>query len=379
VLSWHVADDDGDAVVPSFFLDDVLELLDPVPEIRGRALGETAWDDGPAPSARAARLAAAAARGDVAPRPRPIAPLSDAAVLAALAGRETWSASGLELWVSCPVKWFVQRLLHPEEIDPDAEALVRGRFAHEALERVIGGLAPDGGPAALTPQTLPRARELLHEALDELEGEHRISVNPQRLRAAVRRLEADLVGYLDHAANAGSAFTTRRDLLEVKFGGREDVRPAAELGGGALALAGRIDRIDLSPGGDEAIVYDYKGKSAPPRAKWLSDGKLQMGLYMLAARELLGFDVVGGLYQPLGGDENRPRGAIEDGADPGLRTVGTDRLTSEELEELLGDVLDAALTVVAEIRAGRLEPRPQTCGWRESGCSFPSICRCDAT
>ena len=145
VLSWHVADDDGDAVVPSFFLDDVLELLDPVPETRGRALGETAWDDGPAPSARAARLAAAAARGDVAPRPRPIAPLSDAAVLAALAGRETWSASGLELWVSCPVKWFVQRLLHPEEIDPDAEALVRGRFAHEALERVIGGLAPTVG------------------------------------------------------------------------------------------------------------------------------------------------------------------------------------------------------------------------------------------
>src|SRR4029077_1375503 len=129
---------------------------------------------------------------------------------AALAGRETWSASGLELWVSCPVKWFVQRLLHPEEIDPDAEALVRGRFAHEALERVIGGLAPDGGPAALTPQTLPRARELLHAALDELEGEHRISVIPQRLRAAVRRLEADLVGYLDHAANAGSAFATRR-------------------------------------------------------------------------------------------------------------------------------------------------------------------------
>src|SRR4029077_5079261 len=94
VLSWHVADDDGDAVVPSFFLDDVLELLDPAPEARGRAVGETAGDDGPPPSARGAQLAAAAARGDAAPRPHPIAPLADADVLAALAGRETWSASG---------------------------------------------------------------------------------------------------------------------------------------------------------------------------------------------------------------------------------------------------------------------------------------------
>ena len=379
VLSWHAADDDGDPLVPSFFLDDVRELLAPEPPVRRRGLGETAWD-GDAPSVRAARLAAAAARGDAAPAPRPIAPLADERVLAALAARPTWSASALELWLSCPVRWFVERLLSPQEIDPDAEALVRGRFAHEALERVVGGLAPNGGRAELTPHTLPRARELLREALDALEGEHRISVNPQRLRAAVRRLEADLVGYLDHAAHAGSTFAPQADLLEVTFGGRDDERPAALLGGSALPLAGRIDRVDVSPAGDQAIVYDYKGKTAPAWARWLPDGKLQMGLYMLAARELLGLDVVGGLYQPLGNaDAPRARGAIEEQADPGLQTVGRDRLAPEALEQLLSEVLDAALEVVAEMRAGRLEPRPDTCGWAGSGCAFPSICRCEAT
>jgi ATP-dependent helicase/DNAse subunit B len=383
VLSWYAADDDGDPLVPSFFLDDVRELLAPAPPVRRRGLGETAWhaDDYGPPSHRAARLAVAAARGDVAPKPRPIAALADERVLAAVSARGTWSASALELWLSCPVKWFVERLLSPQEIDPDAEALVRGRFAHEALERVIGGLGSDAsGRAELTPRTLPHARELLRDALDALEGEHRISVNPQRLRAAVRRLEADLVGYLDHAANAGSTFAPRADLLEVKFGGREDNRPAASLGGGALPLTGRIDRVDVSPGGDQAIVYDYKGKTAPAHRRWLADGKLQMGLYMLAARELLGLDVVGGLYQPLGNaDQPRPRGAIEEQADPGLDLVRTDRIAPDELDELLGDVLEAALEVVAEIRAGRLQPRPDTCGWAGSGCSYPSICRCEAT
>ncbi len=379
VLSWHVADDDGDPLVPSFFLDDVRELLAPAPPVRRRALGETTWD-GDAPSPRAARLAVAAARGDAAPAPRPIAALSDERVLAELAARPTWSASGLELWLACPVRWFVERLLRPQEIDPDAEALVRGRFAHEALERVIGALADGSGRAELTPQTLPQARALLREALDGLEGEHRISVNPQRLRAAVRRLEADLVGYLDHAAHAGSAFAPRTELLEVTFGRPDDQRPPAPLAGGALPLAGRIDRVDVSASGEEAIVYDYKGKTAPPAARWVQDGKLQMGLYMLAARELLGLDVVGGLYQPLGNaDMPRARGAIEEDADPGLDVVRTDRLSAERVEELLGEVLDAALEVVADIRAGRLSPRPDTCGWRNSGCAFPSICRCEAT
>ncbi len=378
ILSWHVASDDGDPTVPSFFLDDVRELLDPEPDVWRRSLGETGWDR-PPPGDRAARLAAASAQGDIAPAPQPIAALSDERVLASLSARPTWSASAIETWLSCPVRWFVERLLNPEDIDPDAEALVRGSFAHAALEQVIGALAPDGGPAPLTTEALPQARILLREALDELEHKHRISVNPQRLRAAVRRLEVDLDAYLEHAAQSGSAFAPRPELLEVRFGGSKDERPAAMLAGGALPLAGRIDRVDVSPAGDKAIVYDYKGRTAPPAATWLVEGKLQMGLYMLAARELLGLDVVGGLYQPLGADDRRPRGAIETLADPGLAVVKNDRLAPEQIDDLLGDVLAEAVTVVADIRAGRLEPRPRTCGFRESGCAFPSICRCEGT
>ena len=37
----------------------------------------------------------------------------------------------------------------------------------------------------------------------------------------------------------------------------------------------------------------------------------------------------------------------------------------------------AAVAAVAEIRAGRLEPRPATCGWRDGGCTHPSVCRAE--
>ena len=51
-------------------------------------------------------------------------------------------------------------------------------------------------------------------------------------------------------------------------------------------------------------MRDYKGASAPPGgAAGRTAAQLQVALYMLAARELLGLEPVGGLYQPLVGAE----------------------------------------------------------------------------
>jgi RecB family exonuclease len=202
----------------------------------------------------------------------------------------------------------------------------------------------------------------------------RISVNPERLRSALRRLEADLVRYLDHAAHAGSAMVPGH--FELRFGGARDELPAVPLAGGELRLTGRIDRVDVSPDGGEAIVYDYKGRSAPPAAKWLATAKLQIGLYMLALPHLLELEAVGGLYQPLGAEDARPRGLLRADADPGLAAVATDRLDPGAYEERLDEVLAAALEAVRGIRSGALVPRPDSCAWN-GGCAHPSICRCE--
>jgi hypothetical protein len=97
---------------------------------------------------------------------------------------------------------------------------------------------------------------------------------------------------------------------------------------------------------------------------------------MLALPHLIGLEAAGGLYQPLGAEDPRPRGLLRDDADPGLDAVKTDRLPDDEFRARLDEVLAAALEAVRGIRAGVLEPRPDTCAWN-GGCAHPSICRCE--
>src|SRR4029079_14844438 len=94
----------------------------------------------------------------------------------------------------------------------------------------------------LRPEILDEAKRHLHAALDRHAANARISVNTERLRAALRRLEADLVRYLDHAAHARSELVPAH--FELRFGGTRDELPAAPLAGGELRLAGRIQPVD---------------------------------------------------------------------------------------------------------------------------------------
>jgi ATP-dependent helicase/DNAse subunit B len=271
------------------------------------------------------------------------------------------------------VKWFVERLLRPAALEPDPEPMLRGDLAHRVLEDTLRALSA-GGP--LTPERLDEARALLRAALDARADDATISPNPERRRSALRRLEADLLRYVEQAARGHSAFAPRE--FELRFGGPDDPLGPAELAGGELRLQGRIDRIDVSADGGEAIVYDYKGKAAPPQARWVEDANLQVGLYLLALPQLLDLEAVGGLYQPLGRDDDgRPRGLLLEGADPGLTSVSKDRLAPEEFDALLQEVLDAALQAVRGIRSGALVPDPTSCAYR-GGCAHPTICRCEA-
>ncbi|MHB8531676.1 MAG: PD-(D/E)XK nuclease family protein [Solirubrobacteraceae bacterium] len=367
VLSWHEADDDGGPVARSLFVEDVCDLFEESLSTSRASRGLGALDTG---GAR-----------------RPMEPpldgrLSDERILSALRERP-WSGTGIERWIGCPVAWFVERLLRPEAFEPDPEPLVRGGLAHLVLKETLEQLRAETGSARVTPPSLARARTLMNESLARAETDprHRVSVTPERAVAIRRALQADLERYLEHAAGLQCALEPRE--LELAFGfdreeedhGEPGELPAFELGGG-VRLRGRIDRIDVGENG-EAIVVDYKAKAASGREKWISERKLQVALYMLAAEQLLGLRVVGGLYQPLGGRDIRARGAVL--ADLGLAgdCVKTDPLAQDELDELLAEALDAARAAVEEAGRGRLEPRPESCSFGGRGCQYPTICRCE--
>jgi RecB family exonuclease len=358
-LSWHAADEDGTPAVPSLFVADVRDLF------AGRL-----WDE------RARRALGAV---DAAPAPtgreRPVGPLTSPDALRALADRRALSASGLETWAGCPVRWFVERLLRPGGLEPEPEPLRRGGRQHAILEEVLRELCAGG--RRLTRDRLPEARAALDAALRRRAGEPGPAATADRSRSALRRLEADLWRELERHARAGGTYVPSH--FELTFGGEDDEAPAVALAGGRLPLRGRIDRVDLSPDGRRALVVDYKGRAgAAPHERWVADGRLQVGLYMLALQRLLGVEAVGGLYQPLGAKEDAPRGLLRDDGDDGLQARGGDRVDPATFAAVLAAVEEAAATAADELRAGRLQPRPERCDFR-GGCRYPTICRCEAS
>jgi ATP-dependent helicase/DNAse subunit B len=399
VLSWHTANDDGVPSARSLFVDDVCDLFAcDLHAGRNGDAGQTgdAGRNGEAggrrvspgfgPTRRALGevgegRSGAAGPGDSPAGPSRLAALSDPRVLAELCERRLWSASSLQAWAGCPVRWFVERLLYAEDLEPDPEPLARGSLAHAALRDVLEGLKRETGSARLPPERMPRARELLHAALERHAGERPLSTEPERVPGVRRRLEADLERYLEHAArnqpeNGHEDTPMEPTHLELPFGFPEEPGglPALDLGDGVL-VRGRIDRVDLAPGG-EAVVYDYKGTLAPPPDKWGAERSFQVALYMRAVEQLPNVRAVGGFYQPLSGRDLRARGVLarEEGVE--LHCVRGDAREPAEVRELVEEVLAAARTAAAQARAGELEARPQTCGFGGSGCVYPAICRC---
>jgi ATP-dependent helicase/DNAse subunit B len=390
-LSWHIADEEGTPLARSLFVEDICDLFTATLAERtvSRVAGAADWPGPGRPAgAMAARAAAipavAASPSSTAFSARPIAPLRDERVLGELRERVLWSASSLESWTGCPVKWFVERLLRPGDIEPDPEALARGSLAHAALKDTLERLRERTGSARLTAASVGLARRILREALVELEPSYPLSVAPERLPGARRRLQVDLERYLEWTAEQASPLEPT--YLELEFGfegearderdaeGELDTLPPFQLEQGVL-LRGRIDRIDLGPDG-EAVVYDYKGRFAPPGARWVGEGAFQLALYMRAVEALLERPAIGGFYQPLAGRDIRARGVLDDDSVVELECVRTDRLEHGELRELIDRCVALALRSAAEARAGALEPRPDTCAYN-GGCAYPTICRCE--
>ncbi|MBV9801918.1 MAG: PD-(D/E)XK nuclease family protein, partial [Solirubrobacterales bacterium] len=357
ILSYRSSDEDGNLALPSPFLDDVADLLieDWKDRRRRRMLADVVWPADSAPTERERARSRAAARapasGEV---PSPIGSLG-AAALAHVRHSQILSAGALETYANCPVKWLVERELQPAPLEPDPDALARGSYMHAVLEQVLRRL-----DALVTPDSLPRALELLDAAL----GEQTHGIAAGRGEAVregwTRAVAADLRRYLAYEARDGCAWPLRG--VELRFGfDSEASLPALELDED-VRLRGIIDRVDADEDG-RAIVRDYKSGSARAEhqgTRWETDRQLQVALYMIAVRELLGLEPVAGFYQPLGGGDLRARGVFVRGEAPGERLVGNDGRDPEELQELLKGARERALALAARLRAGSLEPCPAT-------------------
>ena len=366
VLSSRYCDEEGDPQARSFFVADVAELFADLPE-RRRSLSEVTWTPDQAPTAVELERSLAARGPRVHEAEAPA--LTADALLELLSSRGPLSASALERYADCPVKWLVDSLLNPEALEPDPEQMVRGAYAHRVLEKTFAALVEETGSRRVTPETLPAAKRILLAKLDEHRGEFRLSPNQTRVRAAVRKLEFDLLRFLAWEAESDTRFEP--EYLEHRFGFDDPV----EVGEG-VEVRGSIDRVDVWNG--YALVRDYKtSKKADSYkvASWERENRFQAALYMLAARQTLGLEPVGGVYEPLGANQRAPRGLVSaDVAEVGSVYKDPDRLPREEFEEALAGARERILETARRLRAGELGCDPDHCAY-DGTCSYPSICR----
>jgi ATP-dependent helicase/DNAse subunit B len=378
LLSAREAEDDGTQVSPSYFWEISRRLLCAGETDRAcRTLADQVFLPSTAPSWRH-YLRACAARGlspklgtgvgaqSSPPRWERRQPeLRSEAVLCDLASTDRFSPSALESYLRCPFTWFVERVVRAEDMDYELDKQLFGQMLHSVLSATYRRLNNQGLlPLRLADFQL--AQEVASEEIDRTvwNEDYPGTVAERRLAGtSLRRLTGNLFEMETAAAPATRVLDT-----EVWVGGKKGV----DIGG--LRIVGRIDRMDVTTGGQGVFVLDYKSGSIPTPAELGTEKGLQLPLYLLAAmNECPNQTVLGGAYLSLG--DKKRCGVVAAGAECHLNgaTEGYRVLDDAAAEELFSRTREAARQAVEGIRAGLIAPRPdrQCPSW----CKLGPACR----
>jgi ATP-dependent helicase/DNAse subunit B len=391
----EAASDEGSPREPSPFWDEVTRLF-PKEEVeratKRRSLSALTWqlDDAPTDRERLRSLAALAAEGG--PEAEALASangwerrferalraferptrLTHPLVLEQLRDKTIFNVTELERFSDCSSAWFVERFLRPKTIDAEVDAMLRGSVAHTTLNRFFGGIPKELGIERLDEEHLDRALPFLRRCLDDAVNGVRMELTELQRQELDQGLWRDLEAFV--RIEAVSKISLVPQKFEVSFGGERSTLGGLELGDG-LTLSGKIDRVDLETFGARGIVQDYKsGRTAHSAAEITQEQRLQIPLYMLVLRDLVGIEPLGGLYRPLAG-ERKPRGLLRATAKeelPGF--TRTDYLDDDEFFERLDGARTLAHDLGERIRDGDIthDPRGGSCpAW----CDLWTVCR----
>jgi ATP-dependent helicase/DNAse subunit B len=297
-------------------------------------------------------------------------------VLAELAAKSTFGVTELERFADCSSIWFIERLIDPKSIDARVDARLRGSIAHQVLFRFYSGLPKELGADRVEQDRVEDAVAFLRHCLDHAVQGVRLELTDLQERELRHGLWRDLEAFVREEAAADMPLVPRR--FEVLFGSE---RSAPELQRGlalaeGITLSGKIDRIDVDPFSARGIVQDYKaGKHAHSAQQIESEKRLQIPLYMLVLRDLVGVEPLGGLYRPLSG-ERKARGLLRAGARedgiPGF--AKNDYLPEEEFWGKVEGARELAVGIVERIHTGDVQHDPKG-GDCPTWCELWSMCR----
>jgi ATP-dependent helicase/DNAse subunit B len=394
----EAATDDGSPREASPFWDEVQAAFDAEDVrrwTRRRALSDLTWnlDDAPTERERLRALASLAAKETPAAEAlarangwerrlqralaafdRPTR-LTHPLVLEQLGARSSFNVTELERFADCSSAWFVERFLDPRSIDAEIDAKLRGSVAHSALYKFFTRVPKELGVEKLDAHVADDARRLMRTCLDDALQGVRMDMTEMQARELDQSLWRDLEAVVSAECESQLSLVPRR--FEVLFGGERaapELQRGLELGDG-ITLSGKIDRIDVDPFGARGIVQDYKsGKHAHSAREIESELRLQIPLYMLVLRDLVGLEPLGGLYRPLAG-ERKARGILRTAEGDTLRGYArNDYLDEDAFWSAVDRSRETALALAQRIHGGdvRHDPKGGEC---PTWCDLWTMCR----
>ncbi len=302
--------------------------------------------------------------------------LRNPTTLEPLASRSQFSATELERFADCSSAWLVERVIDPKRIDAEPDPILRGQVVHTTLNRFYAALPRELDSERVTPENLAAALELVRRCLDDaLESGVRLDLTELQAAELKHTLRADLEGFVRDEAASELQFVPRR--LEVAFGS-DRAAPELQRGlplGEGIWLSGKIDRIDVDPFSARGIVQDYKsGKGAHSARDIDRDVRLQIPLYLLALRDLVGIEPLGGVYRALAG-RRATRGMLRQSAKEDLPGFARDDYLDEDaFWAQVESARERAEENAVRIRAGDVQHDPKGDGC-PAWCDLWPMCR----
>ena len=275
--------------------------------------------------------------------------------LAAFAG--PFSATGLEAFLTCPFRYFAGHLLRLNGPLEGLEKAQMGILLHETLRAYFEALPENDRVSGAFLKDPERMAGDLEAIFLDLFQKGPFGGEPLYRQAAWREsMRRDLRDYvrLEVDSAKGSAVPS---YFEYAFGaGKTDFLRLPD-GTGEILLKGSVDRIDVDPSDRSAVVIDYKRSSRALSKKLARGEEIQLPLYLLAARQLLGLEPAGMEHRVF------RTGKREDAG-----------LGPEALRDLLVETEARIRGAVRRIRSGETDVRSRDCAY----CEFDAVCRIEA-
>jgi hypothetical protein len=296
-------------------------------------------------------------------------------VLEQLQAKLTFNVTELERFADCSSAWFFERFIDPRSIDAQVDAKLRGSVAHSALFKFFTRLPKELGVEKLDEGVADAAVRLMRACLDEALAGVRMEMTEMQARELDQTLWRDLEAVVHDECASELPLVPRR--FEVAFGSERaptELQRGLDLGDG-LTLSGKIDRIDVDPFGARGIVQDYKsGKHAHSAREIERELRLQIPLYMLVLRDLVGLEPLGGVYRSLAGDRNA-RGLLRKAESETLAGYSKhDYLDEEAFWAAVDNARAKAYELAGRIRAGDVKHDPKG-GECPAWCDLWPMCR----